>query len=864
MPKEIIINVSGEQSHIAIVEDGDLVELYVENPDNARTLGDIYLGRVRRILPGIKAAFVDIGQKQDAFLHFSDLSDNLPELLELSKGNVPDRSLKLSEAVSEEAEDEEPQAKGGRRDADRKRGGRGRNQRRSESAGEAEAAETAEPAAESGEEKRGRRGRGRQDDASEPSGRRRGRGRGSKQETSEPEAPATARAPSILPPDGDAEQEEPASAEGEGDRQEEQAGAAEEPQGRKRRRSRRGGRRRGRGGRSSSGQQDRKDDAEPRASADDGSASSAEAKEGGEAPKPRRGRSRGGRQQPKSEPRGSAGGDGESGSKPEPTPEPKPATEDSNRLATSSRFVIDLTAKSGRVEEEEEEEPSKQKRSSRRRSSRGGRSRRGGSRGGGNRRGGGGGRGRSSGGSSGRKNTSSNDADDEGPKKPERPLEEYLRSDQRILVKVTKEPISTKGSRVSTDVSLAGRFLVLIPAADYVAVSKKIESQKERRRLKSLAKSLLPEGLGLIVRTVAEGRDAKALDADLRLLLQRWDKIERQLRQKPEPPKRLFEDVNMVSSIVRDLFSEDYDRIVIDDESVYRNVKGYVQAVAPQMADVVKLHKGRDPIFRKYKVERDVRAAFEKRVALPGGGYLFIETTEAMHVVDVNSGRAGRKLSQEENALRVNLEAAREIAKQLRLRDLGGIICVDFIDMRSEGFRRKVYDALKKEFRRDRAVTKLLPMSDFGVVQITRQRLRPSITTTLDIEDLGPPPPDEPEPEEPQRRDDSGEDSSQPQPSASEVVAHLERWLATYRAEVQDKHRKRPVLLRVHPFLAAFLHRGVPSQFTKWKFRTRLRLVLDVDDGTDPLAFRVLDQKSGKNLTKKYDPDRRAETAEAA
>src|SRR5690554_2671129 len=308
----------------------------------------------------------------------------------------------------------------------------------------------------------------------------------------------------------------------------------------------------------------------------------------------------------------------------------------------------------------------------------------------------------------------------------------------------------------------------------------------------------------------------------------------------------------MVSSIIRDLFSEDYDRIVVDDPKVHRNVKSYVQAVAPQMAPNVTLHKSKEHVFRTYKIERDVRAAFETRVPLPGGGYLFIEHTEAMHVVDVNSGRAGRGLSQEENALRVNLESAREIAKQLRLRDLGGIICVDFIDMRSESARRKVYDELKKQFRKDRAVTKLLPMSDFGVVEITRQRLRPSITTTTSVDDL-PPLEDLPEPAP---AAPAAPEPSEPAPTATEVVEALERWLATYRAEVRDEHRKRPILIRVHPFLAAYLNRGIPSTLTRWRLRTRLKFRLDVDEAAAPLSFSVLDEKSGKNLTKKYDRER--------
>lgn len=311
----------------------------------------------------------------------------------------------------------------------------------------------------------------------------------------------------------------------------------------------------------------------------------------------------------------------------------------------------------------------------------------------------------------------------------QRTLDGYLQNNQRILVKIIKEPISHKGSRVSTDISLAGRFLVLVPLADYVAVSKKISSFRERKRLRALVRSLTPEGFGVIVRTQAEGQTARALDTDLRLLVEKWRKIERHLQGRPQHPKTVYEDVNMVSSVVRDLFSEDFKRILVDEPRLFKNLKGYVQAVAPSLADCVKYHDNSKPVFEAVGIEHQLRLAFDTRVPMPSGGYLIIERTEAMHVVDVNSGRAGKGLSQEENALRVDLEAARMVCRHLRLRDLGGIICVDFIDLRDEKNRRKVLEEIKKEFKKDRAVTKVLPMSDFGIVQITRQRLRPSFTT---------------------------------------------------------------------------------------------------------------------------------------
>ena len=308
---------------------------------------------------------------------------------------------------------------------------------------------------------------------------------------------------------------------------------------------------------------------------------------------------------------------------------------------------------------------------------------------------------------------------------------DILNRGQTILVQITKEPISNKGSRISTDISLAGRFLVLVPLQNYVAVSRKITNDDERRRLESLASSLVPDGVGVIVRTVAQDRDAKSLDKDMKLLMERWRRVENRLREKPSPPALVHEDVDMASSIVRDEFSEEYNRILVDHEGLCHSIQSYVRAVAPQLVERVELHESGQPVFEAVGIQHGADRAFKDRVELPSGGYLFIEKTEAMHVVDVNSGRSGKGKSQAENSLNVNLEAARVIARQIRLRDLGGIIVVDFIDLYDEDDKQKVYDELEKGFEEDRAVTKVLPMSDFGLVEITRQRLRPSITTTF-------------------------------------------------------------------------------------------------------------------------------------
>jgi len=618
MGKEIVINAEEEITRIAIVEDGELGELHFENPENERTIGDIYLGRIRRVMPSIRAAFVDVGQEQDAFLHFSDLSDNLPDLLQFVQQKNPrvDENVELSKSSGT-----------------------------------------------------------------------------------------------------------------------------------------------GRGGRSRSYDQ-----------------------------------------------------------------------------------------------------------------------------------------------------------------------QKHLNNGQRILVKITKEPISNKGSRVSTNISLAGRFLVLVPLADYTAVSKKISSQKERRRLRALAKSLLPAGFGIIVRTVAEGRDAKSLDTDLNLLLDKWRRIEKKLKGKPSPPVKVHEDVGMASSIIRDLFSQDFDRILVDQPTLYRKIRGYVQAVAPQMANAVRLHKKNTHVFTEMGVDTDIEEVFDSRVELPSGGYLFVEQTEAMHVIDVNSGRSGKGMSQEENSLKVNLEAARIIARQIRLRDLGGIIVIDFIDMRSDGNNKKVHDALQEEFAKDRAVTKVLPMSDFGVMEITRQRLRPSLTTTFSgpnvngnseedeeasakaarrrdeqaksdrrasdsrrtksqNDDRKESPrkeesrsqrgrsergsrgqkhdsrqeqrtnghtreqPQQKEPQRSSRRRDPVPVAA-PEKSPEELLREIEQWIAAYRKSGQ----RRSLTLRVHPFTAAYLNRKVPTYPTRWFMKHLLRVRLEATEDVAPTVYAFVDPSTGEDVTQSIRP----------
>ncbi|HLT46337.1 MAG TPA: Rne/Rng family ribonuclease [Rubricoccaceae bacterium] len=878
MKKEIVINASKDRSRIAIVEDGELVELYVEHPDNVRTLGNIYLGRIRKIMPAIKAAFVDIGQKQDAFLHFSDLTENLPELLAIAGEPVPgyEPGYALSHAPQKRVADdesepdveekldfdsgEEPQSRGrGGRARARGRGGRGgrtrggRDNRRrreeeeeQEEQGEAEGPKSGEPPR-SGERRASpfvidltmkpgklappspepapERAAGEAATAEKPP-RRRSPGRKRDDERAEATA-REAEQPEVTPETAP----EPAEATPEAASE-----TGDEP--RRRRRGRRGGRRRSR-------TQEAADTAAEQGgpAADEAAdvpveaAAQPETEEAAE-PKPRRA-GRTGRRKAEQPPAEAEAAPEAAAPEAPPAPEaaaPAEAPRTKGRGGRGRRTPADREAAPAAPAAPPQDAKAPEAKPARSRKATPPKA------------------------EPKPERAPAKTEPRKAPTLPDRP-EELLRRDGRILVKISKEPISAKGSRVSTDISLAGRFLVLVPAADYVAVSKKIESARERRRLKTLATSLKPDGFGVIVRTVAEDRDAKTLDTDLSLLLSKWRKIEKQLASGVEPPVLLYEDVNMVSSIIRDLFTEDYDRILVDDPRLHKNIKAYVQAVAPHMAERVQLHRSNTPIFRAAGLEKAVEQVFSTRVPLPSGGYLFIEHTEAMHVVDVNSGRAGRGKTQAENLLAVNLEAAREVAKQLRLRDLGGIIVVDFIDMRSEADRRKVYQALKEAFKKDRAVTKLLPMSDFGLIEITRQRLRPSITAQAASNGNGAA--HDPAAamaaagaaEIPQPERDFGPERLDAPTTTEDVVGRLEGWLRRYRAEVPEKYRDRPIAVRVHPLLAGHLRRGFPSLLTRWRFRLRgLRFTLDADAALHPLEFEVRDEKSGKPLRSQYEP----------
>lgn len=365
-----------------------------------------------------------------------------------------------------------------------------------------------------------------------------------------------------------------------------------------------------------------------------------------------------------------------------------------------------------------------------------------------------------------------------------------------VLVQVVKEPISTKGPRISSEISLAGRYMVLVPFSNQISVSKKIKSFEERSRLKNLANSIKPQGFGVIIRTVAEGASAADLHKDLLDLTGRWDEITKTL-YKANPPVRILGEMDKTSSLLRDLLNESFTSIVVNSPSVYEDVKNYVGQISPELEKIVKLHSIKTNIFEHYGVDKQIKLSFGKTVSFQGGSYLIIEHTEALHVIDVNSGsKSDNDNNQEENALKVNLEAASEIARQLRLRDMGGIIVIDFIDQKSAANKRTVYEKLKEEMKSDRARHNILPMSKFGLIQITRQRVRPELNV------------------ETQEQCPMCKGTGQAGPSIV-ITDEIEQKLAYLVKNVNLKN----ITLVAHPYIAAYVLRGFPSLRTKWFFQ---------------------------------------------
>ena len=305
-------------------------------------------------------------------------------------------------------------------------------------------------------------------------------------------------------------------------------------------------------------------------------------------------------------------------------------------------------------------------------------------------------------------------------------INQVLDKRQSILVQVLKEPISTKGPRLSCELTIPGRYMVMTPFNDVIAISKKIPSAEERKRLRLLVESIKPRNCGIIVRTAAEGKKVADLHEELRGLSEKWENIHRQLKG-AKPPTKLLSEVDKASSILRDVLNDSFNRIVVNDPELYRTVKSFLASVSPEQVRIVGQHKSKKPIFDFYGINRQIKASFGKTATMSSGAYLVIEHTEAMHVIDVNSGPKHHRNDQEQAAIAVNTEAAKEIARQVRLRDIGGIIIIDFIDMRKNEHRQQLLRTMRDAMKSDRAQHTILPLSKFGLMQITRQRTRPEV-----------------------------------------------------------------------------------------------------------------------------------------
>ena len=401
-------------------------------------------------------------------------------------------------------------------------------------------------------------------------------------------------------------------------------------------------------------------------------------------------------------------------------------------------------------------------------------------------------------------------------------INHVLKSNQSTLVQIVKEPISTKGPRISSELSIAGRYIVLVPFSDRVSISQKIESKEEKERLKRLVTSIKPKGFGVIIRTVAQGKKVAELDRDLENLMDRWNAMCKKLRGAHLPSKVLSE-LNRGASIIRDVFNDSFSSIYIDDETLYLQIKDYVQSIAPNKENIVKFYDSKTPLFEKFGIERQIKTAFGRTVSGSKGTYLVIEHTEALHVIDVNSGnRSNKTNNQEETALEVNLIAASEVARQLRLRDMGGIIVIDFIDMAAAANRKKLFDHMVKEMNDDRAKHKILPPSKFGLIQITRQRVRPEMNIKTREENPN-----------------TGQTTEVEAP-----IVLVNKMNDELKSLIKKDSKK--ITLNTHPFIAAFLTKGFPSVRTKWFMEHKKWVTIQPRDAYTYLEYHFVDKDDSK------------------
>jgi ribonuclease G len=391
-----------------------------------------------------------------------------------------------------------------------------------------------------------------------------------------------------------------------------------------------------------------------------------------------------------------------------------------------------------------------------------------------------------------------------------------------VLVQIAKEPISTKGPRLTSEIALAGRNMVLMPFNDKVSVSQKIKSEEERKRLRTLLHSIRPNNYGIIVRTVAENKMVKVLDEELRILVKKWEFAFDRLRG-TFPPALIISEINRTSAILRDILNVSFNSIIVNDENVYREIREYISTIAPEKSKIVSIYNGSNPIFEKYGVEKQIKSSFGKTVSFKSGSYLIIEHTEALHVIDVNSGNRAKSVdNQETNAIEVNLSAVDEIARQLRLRDMGGIIVIDFIDMHSQENKNKVFERMRQVMEDDRTKHSILPLSKFGLMQITRQRVRPEMEINT------------------REKCPTCAGTGEISPS----ILQIERIENTLN-ELLKRTALKKVGLRLHPYIAAYITKGwLFSLARKWRRRFSCKIKIVPISSYDFLEYRFFDENS--------------------
>ncbi len=397
---------------------------------------------------------------------------------------------------------------------------------------------------------------------------------------------------------------------------------------------------------------------------------------------------------------------------------------------------------------------------------------------------------------------------------------EVLKKDRTILVQVFKEPISTKGPRLTCELTIAGRYLVLVPFSNMISISKKISNEEERKRIKFLIESIKPKNFGIIARTATEGKSVSVLHEEMKNILAKWDRMYGELKE-AVPPVKLLTEIDKASVLIRDILNDSFNKIIVNDKTLYDKIKVYLKQVAPEKVNILKLHRAKAPIFQHYGINKQIKSSFGKTYTLKSGAYIIIEHTEAMHVIDVNSGPKMRNDSQEESAIAVNLESAKEIARQLRLRDLGGLIIIDFIDMRKAENKRMLYNEMKKYMENDRAQHTILPLSKFGLMQITRQRTKPEIK--INTSEICP----------------MCAGTGKISPSIL-IIDDIDRDIRY----ILNSGNKSKLYVHVHPYIYSFLKYGLISQQLKWFFRYGKWIRLRVNDTFSINEYKVLDQNN--------------------